>query len=87
LQSWYYNDMSTVSVQELQRDTAGWLDRVELGEKVVVLRGDRPVAELRPIAQIQAGPRPYGLAAREFTVPADFDDPLPDSILREFEAG
>lgn len=25
--------------------------------------------------------RPYGLAAGEFVVPDDFDDPLPDDIL------
>ncbi|HWQ36816.1 MAG TPA: hypothetical protein VNQ79_28550 [Blastocatellia bacterium] len=28
--------------------------------------------------------RPYGLAAGEFTVPDDFDDPLPDEILDSF---
>jgi len=32
-----------------------------------------------------ASRRPYGLCAGEFTVPADFNDPLPDEILREFE--
>jgi hypothetical protein len=29
--------------------------------------------------------RPYGLAYGKFTVPADFDDPLPDHILETFE--
>ena len=29
--------------------------------------------------------RPFGLAAGEFTVPEDFDDPLPEDILRDFE--
>jgi hypothetical protein len=28
--------------------------------------------------------RPYGLAAGEFTVPDDFDEPLPDDILADF---
>ena len=32
-----------------------------------------------------ASRRPYGLCAGEFTVPADFNDPLPVEILREFE--
>lgn len=31
--------------------------------------------------------RPYGLCAGEFTVPAEFNDPLPDMILQEFENG
>jgi len=30
-------------------------------------------------------PRPIGLAAGEFTVPDDFDAPLPDDILDAFE--
>ena len=29
--------------------------------------------------------RPFGLCAGEFTVPDDFDEPLPDHVLREFE--
>lgn len=29
--------------------------------------------------------RPYGLAHGQFTVPKDFDDPLPDDILAIFE--
>jgi len=30
-------------------------------------------------------PRPFGLCAGEFTVPDDFDEPLPEQILQEFE--
>jgi hypothetical protein len=30
-------------------------------------------------------PRPFGLAAGEFSVPDDFDDPLPPEILALFE--
>jgi hypothetical protein len=29
--------------------------------------------------------RPFGLCAGEFVVPDDFDDPLPEEILRDFE--
>lgn len=29
--------------------------------------------------------RPFGLCAGEFTVPEDFDAPLPEEILAEFE--
>jgi hypothetical protein len=30
-------------------------------------------------------PRPFGLCAGEFTVPDDFDEPLPEEILSAFE--
>ncbi len=29
--------------------------------------------------------RPFGLCAGEFTVPANFNEPLPDTVLAEFE--
>lgn len=29
--------------------------------------------------------RPFALCAGEFTVPPEFNDPLPDQILRDFE--
>ena len=30
-------------------------------------------------------PRPFGLCTGEFTVPDDFDEPLPEEILSAFE--
>jgi antitoxin (DNA-binding transcriptional repressor) of toxin-antitoxin stability system len=77
--------MTTISLKDLQRDPAGLLDRVEAGEHLVVSRDGRPVAEMRPLGPPVRGPRPFGLAAGSFTVPADFDAPLPDDLLRDFE--
>lgn len=77
--------MSTISVQELQLDPTALVDRLEAGEHLVLMRDGRPVAELRPFHSTERSPRPIGLCAGEFLVPEDFDAPLPDSILREFE--
>lgn len=73
--------MSIVSVEELERNPSALLERVEAGESLIVERGGRPVAELRPVA----GRRPFGLCAGAFVVPDDFDAALPDETLREFE--
>ena len=72
-------------MQDLARDPDGTLDRVEAGERFVVVRGGRPVAELRPVAPARLTSRPFGLAAGAFAVPDDFDAPLPDDILGGFE--
>ena len=77
--------MSTISLQELQRDPNALLDRVAAGERLVVVRDGRAVAELRPLTASQPVPRPFGLCAGVFTVPDEFDASLPDNILREFE--
>jgi antitoxin (DNA-binding transcriptional repressor) of toxin-antitoxin stability system len=77
--------MSTVSPAELQQNTAAVLARVEAGEHLIVIRGGQPIAELRPVVGRRSNPRAFGLAAGAFVVPDDFDAPLPDDVLREFE--
>jgi antitoxin (DNA-binding transcriptional repressor) of toxin-antitoxin stability system len=77
--------MSTISIQNIQRDPLGFLQRVEAGEAMLVVRDERPLAEVRPVTTIATEPRPFGLCAGRFTVPSDFDRPLPDGILNEFE--
>ncbi len=82
---WYNTSMSTITVQDLERDPRGVLHRVEAGESIIVVRGDQPVAEVRPAASKANEPRPFGLAAGQFTTPASFDEPLPEEILKGFE--
>jgi antitoxin (DNA-binding transcriptional repressor) of toxin-antitoxin stability system len=77
--------MVTVSLEQLHEDTASLLDRVESGEHLLVVREGREIAELRPVADRPREARPFGLSAGAFTVPDDFDSPLPEEIPREFE--
>ena len=83
----YDSPMMTITVQEIQRDPLGYLHRVEAGETLLIVRDDRPIAEIRPVLAPTGPERPFGLCAGEFTVPDDFDDPLPESLLAEFEGG
>lgn len=59
--------------------------QVEAGETLVIVRADKPIAELKPIPPSSKQLRPFGLCAGEFTVPDDFDAPLPEEILSAFE--
>lgn len=77
--------MSTINFQDIQRDPLTFLKRLEAGESLVVLRGDEQVAEVTPVKKAPQESRPYGLSAGAFTVPADFDDPLPNDVLSDFE--
>lgn len=77
--------MLNVTVDEIQRDPLKYLCQVEAGETLVIVRADKPIAELRPIPPSSKQLRPFGLCAGEFTVPDDFDASLPEEILSAFE--
>jgi antitoxin (DNA-binding transcriptional repressor) of toxin-antitoxin stability system len=76
--------MLNVTIDEIQRDPLKYLHQVEAGETLIILRSDMPIAELRPIASNKQL-RPFGLCKGEFTVPDDFDAPLPEDLLNVFE--
>ena len=76
----------SVSVEDIQRDLSAYLKRVEEGETLIIVRAGYPVAEVKSIASGVGKLRPLGLCAGEFTVPEDFDAPLPESILSTFES-
>ena len=82
---WYTQDMITITVDEIQRDLLGYLKRVNAGETVLIMQADRPMAELKPVASPARQQRPFGLCTGEFTIPDDFDAPLPEHVLAGFE--
>ena len=77
--------MMRVSVEEIQQDVSAFLQRVEAGEPLLIVQTGKPIAEVKPVVVPPEALRPFGLCAGEFTVPADFDAPLPEDIIKAFE--
>ena len=77
--------MAQVNIEDIQRDLSTYLQRVEAGETLLIVRAGKPVAEVKPVLTGVETPRPFGLSAGEFSVPNDFDAPLPEDILNSFE--
>lgn len=77
--------MQKVTVDEIQQDPLKYLNQVEAGESFIIIQADKEIAELKPIQNTNKPLRPFGLCAGEFTVPDDFDAPLPEEILNTFE--
>jgi len=77
--------MMTVTIDEFRRDLTAYLQRVKAGETLVIVEANGPVAEIRPVTPNEEHLRPYALCAEEFRVPEDFDAPLPDEIITQFE--
>jgi antitoxin (DNA-binding transcriptional repressor) of toxin-antitoxin stability system len=82
----YNVEMSTITIQDIQRDPSAFVHRIVAGETILVMRDAHPLAEIRPVLAAITQPRPFGLSVGQFTVPADFDRPLPENILKDFEA-
>ena len=74
-----------VSIDDIKQNLLTYLNRVENGETLIIMKTGKPMAEVRPIVFETDKVRPFSLCAGEFSVPEDFDDPLPDHIIREFE--
>ena len=74
-----------VNVHEAKTHLSRLLERAMEGEEVIIMRSGRPMVRLTPI---KAAPchRELGSAKGDFVVPDDFNEPLPDHILAEFES-
>jgi prevent-host-death family protein len=76
--------MLVVNIHEAKTHLSRLLERARLGEEVIIAKAGRPIARLTPIEKPVA-PRKPGSAKGRFVMAPDFDDPLPESLLAEFE--
>lgn len=74
----YYTSM-VVNVHEAKTHFSSLLERVAMGEEVVIAKAGKPVAKLVPLSSAPEA-RKLGTAKGEFTVPDDFNAPLPKEI-------
>ena len=77
--------MIKINIAEAKAHLSKYIKRVEAGHTVVLARRNQPVAEIRPIGRASLVRRPIGLCAGEFSVPSNFDEPLPAAVLETFE--
>ncbi len=73
----------SVGVHEAKTHLSRLIEDVAAGEEVVITRRGQAVASLGPPPS--QAPRQFGVDEGRFVVPEDFDDPLPDELLAEFE--
>lgn len=76
--------MTTVNIHDAKSRLSELLRRVEAGEEIVIARAGKPVARLLAFDPPES-PRVPGMAQGLIDLHDDFDDPLPDDALMEFE--
>ncbi|MGH8931376.1 MAG: type II toxin-antitoxin system Phd/YefM family antitoxin [Egibacteraceae bacterium] len=72
-----------VGVHEAKTQLSKLLRRAAAGEEIVIMRGREPIAKLVPVPSRRQ--REFGVDEGVFTVPEDFDEPLPSDLLDAFE--
>ncbi len=72
-----------VNIHEAKTHFSKLLERVALGEEIIIARAGEPIARLSPLSPRRAR-IPGG--AEGFEVPDSFFEPLPDNILKAFKS-
>lgn len=77
--------MRTVNIHEAKTQLSRLVDDVAAGGEIIIAKAGRPMARL---VSLSATPeqRKLGTLKGRLTIPAGFDDPLPDDVLDNFEA-
>ena len=79
--------MLMVNVADIKAKLSEYLDRAVAGERVLICRHNKPIAELRAVADLRTDPRPIGpLPGRPtFDVAAAFFEPMPEAELEHWD--
>ena len=76
----------TVNIFQAKTQLSKLIEMVERGEDVIIARAGKPVARLTALKP-EKKPIIFGLMKGQIWVADDFDAPLPDEILDQFENG
>lgn len=76
--------MQTVNIRKAKTCLSKLVDKAAAGEHVVVSRNGKPLVRITRIEPARRRIR-FGLLEGGLLVPADFDAPLGDEILTDFE--
>ncbi|MFL5517055.1 MAG: type II toxin-antitoxin system Phd/YefM family antitoxin [Gemmatimonadales bacterium] len=74
----------TVSLYEAKTQLSRLVDRAAAGEEIIIAKSGRPRARLVPLEDTR-GLRVPGRGKGKWRVGRDFDRPLPDVLIRDFE--
>jgi prevent-host-death family protein len=76
---------TTVNIYEAKTQLSRMIDRVAAGEEIIISRNGRPVARLCQLEPRKRNAVRFGVLDGQIKVADDFDAPLPDDLLAEFE--
>jgi antitoxin (DNA-binding transcriptional repressor) of toxin-antitoxin stability system len=82
--------MAVITLQEAETQLSHWLNCAALGEEILIAKDGLTMAKLVSVPEMQSQPRTNrvpGLDTGKVWISEDFDDPLPEELLRERQVG
>lgn len=74
-----------VSIHDAKTHLSRLLQRVLAGEEIIIAKSGQPIAKLTPLGKPVQDRRP-GRYLGQFRIADDFDAPLPEGMLKDFES-
>jgi prevent-host-death family protein len=75
---------SVINIHEAKTHLSKIVDEVAAGAEVIIAKAGKPMARLSPISA-PARPKKLGLLKGKIKVPDDFNEPLDDEAVADFE--
>jgi len=75
---------SVVNIHDAKTHLSRIVDEVAAGAEVIIAKAGKPMARLSPIAT-PVKPKKLGLLKGRIKIPADFDAPMDEEVLAQFE--
>ena len=74
-----------VNLYDAKTNLSQLVERAAAGEEIVIAKAGRPMARLMPLPARSGLPRVPGLLKGQIIIGPDFDEPLPDAVIRGFQ--
>ncbi len=74
-----------LNMREAKTHLSKHIAKLKAGDRIILCRRNRAIAEIRPIVEPAGEPRPIGLGKGLAEIPDSFFEPLPDEVLDRFE--
>jgi prevent-host-death family protein len=75
---------SVINIHEAKTHLSKIVDEVAAGAEVIIAKAGKPMARLSPISA-PARPKKLGLLKGKIKVPDDFNEPLDNEVIADFE--
>lgn len=78
--------MTIINIHEAKTHLSRFVEKAAAGEEIIIAKAGKPLARLVPL-QSMSSQRSLGMFKGQLNVSDDFDTPLSDEVIAQFENG